>query len=64
MLTPSELQAMLADLKSDRVERTVSTSNTDKFAQAVCAFANDLPHHGQPGYLIIGVDDAGVPSGL
>lgn len=64
MLTPEALQALVTDLESDRVERTTSTNNTDKFAQAVCAFANDLPNHRQPGYLIIGVDDAGRPAGL
>ena len=47
----------MADIESDRVERTVSTNNTDKFGQAICAFANDLPNHNLPGYLIIGADD-------
>ncbi|MDR3213359.1 MAG: putative DNA binding domain-containing protein [Azoarcus sp.] len=64
MLTPEQLQTLLLDLESDCVERTISTSNTDKFAQAVCAFANDLPHHRKPGYLLIGADDKGVPAGL
>lgn len=64
MLNEAELLALLADLESDRVERTTSTTNTDKFAQAVCAFANDYPHHRQPGYLIIGVADDGTPAGL
>lgn len=64
MLTQKQLQALLADLESDRVERTISTTNTDKFAQAVCAFANDLSNHREPGYLLVGVDDAGKPSGL
>ncbi len=64
MLTTEQLQALMADLESDRVERTISTNNTDKFAQAVCAFANDLPNHRQPGYLLIGVHDDGSPSGL
>ncbi|MCL2324933.1 MAG: putative DNA binding domain-containing protein [Proteobacteria bacterium] len=64
MLTLEQLQVLLADLESDRIERTTSTSHTDKFAQAVCAFANDYPNHRQPGYLIVGVDDNGVPSGL
>lgn len=64
MLNEAELLALLADLESDRVERTTSTTNTDKFAQAVCAFANDYPHHRQPGYLIIGVSDDGKPAGL
>ena len=57
MLTAEEVKKMLADLESDRIERTVSTTNTDKFGQAICAFANDLPNHNKPGYLIIGADD-------
>jgi len=64
MLTQDQLQALLVDLESDRAERTTSINNTDKFAQAVCAFANDYPHHRQPGYLLVGVDDEGKPSGL
>lgn len=64
MLTSDQLVALLADLETDRVERTTSTNNTDKFAQAVCAFANDYPNHRKPGYLIIGVDDKGQLSGL
>lgn len=54
----------MADLESDRVERTTSTTNTDKFAQAICAFANDVPNHRQPGYLLVGVDDRGQVAGL
>jgi ATP-dependent DNA helicase RecG len=64
MLTSEQLQSLLMDLESDRIERTTSTRDTDKFAQAVCAFANDLPNHRQPGYLIIGVDDEGIPTNL
>lgn len=64
MLTKEQVQELLADLESDRVERTISTKNTDKFAQAICAFANDYPNHRKPGYLLIGVDDKGHPSGL
>lgn len=64
MLTEAQLIALLSDLESDRVERTTSVSETDKFCQAICAFANDLPNHRQPGYLLIGVKDNGSPSGL
>lgn len=59
MIDKNEIQKMLLDLENDRVERTVSTTNTDKFGQAICAFANDLPNHGKPGYLILGADDDG-----
>ena len=64
MLTPEFVQQLLSDLESDRVERTVSTTNTDKFAQAICAFGNDYPGHRQPGYLIVGAADDGSLSGL
>ena len=59
MIEKNEIQKMLLDLENDWVERTVSTTNTDKFGQAICAFANDLPNHGKPGYLILGADDDG-----
>jgi ATP-dependent DNA helicase RecG len=60
-----QISTLLADLESDRVERTISTTDTDKFAQAICAFANDFPNNKLPGYLIIGAHDkTGVPSGL
>jgi ATP-dependent DNA helicase RecG len=29
----------------------------DKFGEAICAFANDLPNNEKPGYLILGADD-------
>lgn len=64
MLTQAQLIKLLSDLESDRIERTISTNKTDKFGEAICAFANDLPGHGQPGYLLIGVNDNGTPSGL
>lgn len=64
MLTSVQLQALLANHESDRVEFTESTSNTDKFGQAICAFANDFPNNRQPGYLLVGVNDRGSPVGL
>lgn len=64
MMSTDKIRALLDDIESDRVERTVSTTNTDKFGQAICAFANDLPHHKQPGYLFLGVNDDGTVQGL
>lgn len=58
---------VLALLKSDetyRVEKTISSTNTDKFSQAICAFSNDMPASGKSGYLIIGANDDGSLSGL
>lgn len=48
---------MLRSRESSRVERTRSETDTDKFGEAICAFANDLGGSGQPGYLFVGVDD-------
>ena len=64
MLTAGQLRALIADRESDCVELTISTTNTDKFGEAICAFANDFPNHRQPGRLIVGVDDDGTVSGL
>ncbi len=57
MLTDEEIKALLADIEVDNVERTVATNDTAKFCKAICAFANDLPNHGKPGYLLIGAED-------
>ena len=62
----AELETLLSDLESDRVERKESWSGDapDKGPQAICAFANDLPNHRQPGVLFVGAKDNGQPSGL
>lgn len=57
MLSKKEIQRLLDDLESDRIERTIATDKMDKFGEAICAFSNDLPDYQQPGYLIIGADD-------
>ncbi|MGD9975629.1 MAG: helix-turn-helix domain-containing protein, partial [Desulfatirhabdiaceae bacterium] len=64
MITEVQLLDMLSNLEADYIERTISTANMDKFCQAICAFANDLPDHRRPGYLLIGVHDDGMISGL
>ena len=64
MITKKQIQILLGNIENERVERTVSTKDTDKFAKAICAFANDLPKTQQPGYLLIGAQDDGKLSGL
>lgn len=54
-----ELESLLRDLESDRVERKSSLSDKTKICEAICAFANDLPGHRRPGVFFIGVDDQG-----
>lgn len=63
-MTEDELRRLIAEHESDRVELTESVRDTGKFAEAVCAFANDLPRHGRPGHLVVGVDDDGRIVGL
>ena len=65
-LSDDELEALLADIESDRAERKESFKGDapEKVRQAVCAFANDLPGHRKPGVAFIGVKDNGTPAGL
>ncbi len=64
--TDTELEALLDDLESDRVERKESFRGDvpKKARQAVCAFANNFLNHDKPGVLFIGAKDDGTPSGL
>ena len=61
-----ELEAMMADLESDRVERKESLQGDSpaRIREAVCAFANDLPDHRRPGVVFMGADDDGRPRGI
>ena len=64
MISKEEISVLLKDIESERVERTISTKDTDKFAKAVCAFANDISNKKLPGYLMVGAYDDGTLSGL
>lgn len=64
MITKDDIKILLKDIENERVERTTSTTDTSKFAKAVCAFANDLSNKKQPGYLMVGAWDDGSLSGL
>jgi ATP-dependent DNA helicase RecG len=64
MIREDELRLLLSEAEADRIERTISTRNTDKFSEAVTAFANDLANHQLPGYLVVGANDDGSLSGL
>lgn len=64
MISLTDLKQLLQDIESDRVEKTESVSDTDKFCEAICAFANDLADHRLPGYLIVGVNANGRPIGV
>ncbi len=69
MITPytdEDIERMMADTESDLAERKESFrgSAPESVREAVCAFANDLPNHARPGVILIGVNDAGLPTGL
>lgn len=59
MITKDEIQSLLHSTETYRIERSISTGNMDKFCEAICAFANDLPDSRKKGYLLIGVHDDG-----
>jgi len=66
-LADQDLSALLYELESDRVERKASLTagdNKERIREAICAFANDLPDHRQPGILFIGANDNGTCTNL
>ncbi|MCW8205649.1 transcriptional regulator [Verminephrobacter aporrectodeae subsp. tuberculatae] len=65
-LSDEDLEALLANPESDRSERKEAYSRDvrEKLCQAICAFANDLPGHRQPGVVFVGVRDDGTPVNL
>ena len=58
-LDERELDRLRVDLESDRVERKESAADANKLRRNICALANDLPGHGLPGVVFIGVEDDG-----
>ena len=62
----AELAALLADAESDLVERkeTFDGDAPTTVRQAICAFANDLPHHRRAGVIFIGACDDGIPTDI
>ena len=64
MITKEELLSLLSTTETFRVEKTISTTDNDKFCQAICAFSNDMPDSKKKGYLFLGVDNDGNRNGL
>ena len=64
MLSREEVEELRCSKETARVERTISTSDMDKFQEAICAFSNDMSNSRKPGYLLIGMHDNGELSGL
>lgn len=64
MIDDQELEKLLAETESDRVERKQALTHPEQVAEAICAFANDLPGHRAPGYVFVGADNVGTPTNL
>lgn len=58
-LSDAQLERLVADVESDRLERKRSAGQMKEIRKNICAFANDLPGHGEAGVLLIGVEDDG-----
>ena len=63
-LTDAELEALFIAGEADRTERKRNADDLVRIRQAVCAFANDLPNHRQPGVVYVGFEDDGSCSNL
>ena len=61
-----QLELLLRDIESDRTERKASLSgeSRERTRQAICAFANDLPNHREPGVVFVGANDDGSCANL
>ncbi|MBI2968512.1 MAG: putative DNA binding domain-containing protein [Bacteroidetes bacterium] len=64
MISREQLINFISNPEDDRIEKTESTTDSQKFGEAICSFANDLPNHNKPGYLIIGVKKDNLLNGL
>ncbi len=63
MISKEELKKMLSEMEADRIEKTISKTDANKFGEAICSFSNDMSAKGLPGYLIIGANDDGSIEG-
>jgi len=61
---PVELLQLIKEGESDRIEFKQSMSDGDRIREAICSFANDLPNHKKPGYVLVGIADKGEIVGL
>lgn len=60
----AELLRRMRDIESPLVERKPSEKQSESIRKAVCAFANDLNDHREPGTVFVGVNDDGTCAGI
>ena len=63
MVTKEKAIELMADLESERIERTTSFRK-DKLGPLTCAFCNDFSNSKKSGYILLGVNDTGDASGM
>ena len=63
MLTEEKVKALISDMESDLIERTISIRE-DKLGPAICALSNDFANHRSPGFILLGVHDDGKLAGM
>ncbi len=65
-LDRQDLLELLNGGESDRVEfkESLSGGSPNAIREAICAFANDLPNHRNPGAVFVGASDEGAITGL
>ena len=64
MLSEQALLTLKQEGESERVELKPSTAQGHAIRRAICAFANDLAGGGEPGVILVGLEDDGTCSGL
>ena len=66
-LTDRELQNRIEQGEAFNTEFKAAATDRptrDRIRKTICAFANDLPDSKLPGIIVLGLNDAGDPSGL
>ncbi len=63
-ISDSDLEDLARRGEAERVEFKPSTKQKKEIREAICAFANDLPGHGRPGVVFVGLNNDGSPSGF
>jgi ATP-dependent DNA helicase RecG len=58
-MTDLEFEVLVRSRESERLELKSSIADAEKIREAICAFANDLPGHGNAGAVVVGLDDDG-----
>lgn len=62
--TDAELASLSKDLGSESVKRKRSGADRQGIRRNICAFANDISGRGEPGVVLVGLEDDGTFAGI